>query len=363
MGRANLFAFGIGSSVNRHLIEGMARAGMGEPFVITTPEQAPEKAAAFRKLIASPVLTGIKVDFGRFEAFDVEPPGIPDILADRPVIVFGKWRGRPRGIIRVQGLAGDRIFSEKVDVSEIKPLQTNSALGYLWARHRIALLSDYNTLNPQDERVKEITRLGLTYNLLTAYTSFIAIDTRVRLEDGHAVTVKQPLPLPRGVSDYAVGESRSLAKKSVSCFTAALPASGSQYQVQPQHLERKKQKSETGELECDALSRTPNIIEPVEIRVTGDLPEKSIRTVLQKHLASLDACWRQALGKQPDLKKTIVFTLIIDSSGRVTEVKPGKGCGEKSAVERCMIRELKNLNFPATAPGKKSMVRIRFVVK
>ena len=40
LGSANLFAFGIGSSVNRHLIEGMAHAGQGEAFVITRPEQA-----------------------------------------------------------------------------------------------------------------------------------------------------------------------------------------------------------------------------------------------------------------------------------------------------------------------------------
>ena len=37
LSQANLFAFGIGSSVNRHLMEGLARAGMGEPFVITDP--------------------------------------------------------------------------------------------------------------------------------------------------------------------------------------------------------------------------------------------------------------------------------------------------------------------------------------
>ena len=38
---ANMFAFGIGSAVNRHLIEGMAHVGLGEPFVITKPEEAP----------------------------------------------------------------------------------------------------------------------------------------------------------------------------------------------------------------------------------------------------------------------------------------------------------------------------------
>ncbi len=57
LGNANMFAFGIGSSVNRHLIEGMARVGMGEPFIITRPDEAQQKAEKFRKLIESPVIS------------------------------------------------------------------------------------------------------------------------------------------------------------------------------------------------------------------------------------------------------------------------------------------------------------------
>jgi Ca-activated chloride channel family protein len=48
LGRANIFAFGIGSSVNRYLIEGVAKAGMGEPFVITDESEAAATAAKFR---------------------------------------------------------------------------------------------------------------------------------------------------------------------------------------------------------------------------------------------------------------------------------------------------------------------------
>jgi Ca-activated chloride channel family protein len=36
---ANIFAFGIGTSVNRYLIEGVARAGQGEPFVVTGSDE------------------------------------------------------------------------------------------------------------------------------------------------------------------------------------------------------------------------------------------------------------------------------------------------------------------------------------
>jgi Ca-activated chloride channel family protein len=52
--------------------------------------------------------------------------------------------------------------------------------------------------------VGEITALGLNYNLLTRYTSFVAVQEIVRNADG-AEDVDQPLPLPEGVSDLAVG--------------------------------------------------------------------------------------------------------------------------------------------------------------
>jgi Ca-activated chloride channel family protein len=61
-----MFTFGIGSAVNRHLLEGMARVGMGEPFVISKPEETREKAEKFRKMIESPVLTKVKLDFGEY---------------------------------------------------------------------------------------------------------------------------------------------------------------------------------------------------------------------------------------------------------------------------------------------------------
>jgi Ca-activated chloride channel family protein len=69
IGNANMFTFGIGSSVNRHLIEGMARVGMGEPLIITGPEESSAKAKTFRQLIQSPVLTNIEVDFGKFNKY------------------------------------------------------------------------------------------------------------------------------------------------------------------------------------------------------------------------------------------------------------------------------------------------------
>ena len=363
LGDANMFAFGIGSSVNRHLIEGMARIGMGEPFVITKPDQALITAKKFRKLIESPVLTGIKVDFGKFKAYDVEPPSIPDVLADRPVIVFGKWRGSPLGTISLRGYTGKHRLLKKIDVSKTKALESNSALRYLWARHRIALLDDYNRLNKQDERVKEVTNLGLTYNLLTAYTSFVAVDTKVRVEDGQTVTVKQPLPLPQGVSDYAVGGNRAIAGKAYSFHGPAPSVLGMRSKVVEESMAQKKEDRLTTEPEMDAAARDKNVIELGEITVTGGLSETSIRELLEKQMHSFNTCYKQAQKKQSQLKGKIVFRLVVDPVGQVINVHLDKGVNNAKAFETCMLQKLKKLRFPAPKKGIKTVIQIAFFLK
>jgi len=151
------------------------------------------------------VLTQISYEIDGFDAYDVEPVEIPDVFAERPVLLFGKWRGSPDGEINVNGFIGQgNQYAKTISVSDYEAADRNRGLKYLWARYKIALLADYNQLSPNDERVKEITNLGLTYNLLTEYTSFIAADTKIRNQDGQTTTVQQPLPLPHGVSNLAV---------------------------------------------------------------------------------------------------------------------------------------------------------------
>jgi Ca-activated chloride channel family protein len=362
LGDANMFAFGIGSSVNRHLIEGMARIGMREPFIITKPDQALITANKFRKLIESPVLTGINVDFGKFKAYDVEPPSIPDVLADRPVIVFGKWRGSPRGTISLQGYTGKNRFLKKIDVSKTKALKLNSALRYLWARHRIAMLADYNRLNKQDERIKEVTNLGLTYNLLTAYTSFVAVDTQVRLQDGQAVTVKQALPLPQGVSDYAVGGNNAIAGKALSSYGAAPLVLGMRKSVVEERMAQKKEDRLTVEPETDAASCDKNLIELGQITVSEGLSEPSIRKIFEKQMHSFNTCYKQSLKKQPQLKGKIVFRLVVDPFGQVINVHLDKGVNNTKAFETCMLQKFKKLRFPASKKGIKTVIQVAFLL-
>ena len=209
LSKANVFAFGIGSSVNRSLMEGIARAGMGEPFIITDPRQAPEQAARFRRMVESPVLTSVKLSFGGLDVYDVEPQALPDVLGERPVIVFGKWRpdadGKARGRVIVEGRGADGPYRQELRIDP-RMRQDTAALRTLWARHRIESLSDQETLDGSGDHKARITELGLKYSLLTQYTSFIAVDQVVRnLATQNNAEVTQPVPLPQGVSELALG--------------------------------------------------------------------------------------------------------------------------------------------------------------
>ena len=213
LGQANVFAFGIGSAVNRHLMEGLARAGMGEPFIVTRPDEAKAQAERFRKLIESPVLTSVKARFEGIDVYDVEPQQLPDVLAERPVIVFGKWREHagttPPNLI-VEGRAAHGPYTQTLPIDVAANGPGTGALRLLWARHRIAALSDEEALTGGEAQKAAITKLGLDYSLLTQYTSFIAVDQVVRNPGGQGATANQPSPLPEGVSNLAVGEASAL---------------------------------------------------------------------------------------------------------------------------------------------------------
>jgi Ca-activated chloride channel family protein len=206
----NVFPFGIGSSVNRYLMDGIAKAGMGEAFIVTKESEAAATAESFRQYIQSPVLTDVKVRANGFDIYDVNPVHLPDLFAQRPVIVYGKWRGPVTGTFELSGRNANGEFNSSFDVSSVTADNSDSALRYLWARSRIAELSDYGFGEISPERIKEITSLGLKYNLLTRYTSFIAVREVISNPLGNAHDVNQPLPLPMGVSDMAIGSEPEL---------------------------------------------------------------------------------------------------------------------------------------------------------
>ncbi|HSK08443.1 MAG TPA: hypothetical protein VK911_02620, partial [Vicinamibacterales bacterium] len=152
------------------------------------------------------LLTDVEVRTPGFQAYDLEPARLPDLFAERPLVLAGKYRGDATGEIVITGFTGEGRFERRLAVNRSRVVPAGEALKYLWARERLASLSDLAGPGGTDlEAQQEITRLGLEYGLLTEFTSFVAVDQVVRRQDGKVTTVKQPLPLPQGVSELAVG--------------------------------------------------------------------------------------------------------------------------------------------------------------
>ena len=352
LGGTNVFSFGIGTSVNRHIIEGMARVGMGEPFVITRSDEAPAKAEQFRKLIQTPVLTNIDLRFNGFSAYDIEPLHIPDVLAERPIIVFGKYHGKAQGKITVTGTSGSGQYSEMVDVAAAgkkQARQGNAALRYLWARHRITLLSDYERLRSDDKRIQEVTDLGLTYNLLTAYTSFVAVDSEVRNHEGKPTTVKQPLPLPEGVSDYAVGRaSNGIALQAMAPMKAKEVADGSLEEKYVRHPAVPNQHGtlQSGQLDKKAEAEA-HAITLQDVKVSGGLSREAIEKVVMGNSDDLRKC---LVGSKPGSVLTLKLTIKADGSVKKIKVLKCDGCSADVKIR--LPQFLKTLQFPRTQEGK-----------
>lgn len=344
LNRANLFAFGIGTSVNRHLIEGMARSGMGEPFVVLNQGAGKEAAARFSRYVESPVLTNVGVHFDGFDAYDVEPSTIPDVFAERPVILFGKYRGAAEGRIVVEGHNGRGRFSTSLSVAESKPSEDAMALRYLWARHRIANLADVGRLRRDNSIVEEITALGLRHHLMTEYTSFVAVDSLVRNHQGAPTRVEQPLPAPDGVAMNRALAARprpSLKRRprgppmrSFETSVSRAPAPASTPEPEPEAVDSDRAdppRTEVAEAEEERSA-------PPRLTVRGGTPAIRKLVLRQRHL--LGRCLDRPAG-------TVKLRLEIGASGKIRGITI-LSSGGSARLDTCVSRVLRQLRFPAT---------------
>ncbi|GMU91720.1 MAG: hypothetical protein AMXMBFR4_07780 [Candidatus Hydrogenedentota bacterium] len=214
-GTARVFSFGIGDSVNRFLIEGMARAGRGEAEIVTLASDGDSAAKRFHERIQNPLLTDISLEVSGLEIDEVFPStdAIPDLFSARPLILTGRY-GKPGvGTITLRGRTARGPYERTIPVTLPASEPDHDVLAPLWARQRIEWLMEQDWLGIQlgkaNRDVKaDITKLGLEFGLVTQFTSFVAVEDRVITEGGRPKTVEVPVEMPNGVSyDGIFGEA------------------------------------------------------------------------------------------------------------------------------------------------------------
>ncbi|MFQ6093196.1 MAG: VIT domain-containing protein, partial [bacterium] len=182
LGKSRLFSFGVGSSVNRHLLDRMAEVGKGAVQYVTLDENTDEAVAKFYERIAKPYLTDISIDWGQAEVKDVFPSEIPDLFSAQPVVVLGRYEKGGTFKIKVRGFVRNRkvVFPLKVELPAHKP--QNDVIKTLWARHKIKDLT-LQDLVLSEETEEMITDIALEFSLMSKYTAFVAVEEQVRTDE------------------------------------------------------------------------------------------------------------------------------------------------------------------------------------
>ena len=205
LGASRIFSFGVGSSPNRYLLERMASTGRGVVAYLSLQDSGRMVMDAFFDRISHPAMIDVEIDYGGMAVRDVYPRRLPDLFVGRPVVVTGRFEGRP-GDVEFRGrAAGERVA---VNLPRERSAPEHAFLPNLWARLRIADLNDELAVDPARGQLlaAEIRQTALDYELMSDYTAFIAVDASRVTAGATGTTVYQAVPVPEGVRyETAVG--------------------------------------------------------------------------------------------------------------------------------------------------------------
>jgi Ca-activated chloride channel homolog len=173
---ARVFTFGVGSDVNRLLLERLALENRGAQSSIDDQAKLADDVSTFFAKVSKPVLSDLSVNFGVVEADRFHPTVLPDLYTRSQIKIFGRYRN-PVDIkdatIALTGLMNEQ--PRQFDFNGLNfPLATTDKdyLPRLWATERVNVLLAEIRLNGEKAELKqEVIELAQEFNLVTPYTS------------------------------------------------------------------------------------------------------------------------------------------------------------------------------------------------
>ena len=201
---ARVFAFGIGSSVNRFLLDEISEQGRGEVEYVGLNDDGSAAAKHFHERVRNPLLTDISVEWVGLNVSDVYPQRIPDLFSAKPVVLTGRYLNSGDGTLVLKGKMGGNEFVRNIPVHFPENDARHDVLPALWARQRIAdlMTQDYTGIQQSTARPdlrETITQLGMEFRLLTQFTSFVAVEEMIVTDGGQPRRIDVPIEAPEGM--------------------------------------------------------------------------------------------------------------------------------------------------------------------
>jgi Ca-activated chloride channel family protein len=179
LGKARLHTVGIGSAPNSHFMELAAEHGRGSYSYIGDVSDVNQQMSELFNRISQPLLTDVEVQWPTPNV-ELLPNKIPDLYAGQPLIISARWplsRNSTSNKIQVNGQLSNQTWQQSLLSEQAKPM---SGVATWWARLKLKYLG-YQLLELSDETersqlVRQITEFAIQQNLLTKYTSFVAVE-------------------------------------------------------------------------------------------------------------------------------------------------------------------------------------------
>lgn len=205
LGRARIFSFGVGSSVNRYLMTEMAKLGRGVCAFMETSDRSEPVMELFMDRLEHAALAEVSLDLPEGITVEAYPRRLPDLFVGRPVVTIARYEGSidPAAWdgVTVRGRSGGANLA--LPIEDVVTLDHEAELDTLWARMKIASLDRSGIIATRESDKQELaqvtTDVALRHNLMSAYTSFVAVDSSRVTEGSHGTTVPVPVPVPEGV--------------------------------------------------------------------------------------------------------------------------------------------------------------------
>jgi len=237
-GTSRWFPFGTGNSVNRFLLDNMARLGGGEVEYVLLNSRGQDVGAKFYQRIANPVLTDMSITAEGIKLEELFPTQVSDLWDRKPLVFKARYTKPGKGKVILKGLQAGKPYEQVLDVTLPETETANSSLASLWARAKVDSLMDQDLMgiqrgNPKSEVKEEIVRVALAHRIMTQFTSFVAVEEAVITTDGKPVRVTVPVEMPDGVSRKGVFGETVAAH---SAPMAQLPAHGRSQRVYMPYL-------------------------------------------------------------------------------------------------------------------------------
>jgi Ca-activated chloride channel family protein len=208
LGNARIYTFGIGSAVNRFLLDKMAEIGRGFVEYLLPAQNIEETMRRFQNKISFPILTDLSLRWEGVQVVDVYPPRTPDLFLEEPVAVVGRFLKSGVGKLLLEGQESGKKVTMEVPLDLPEAEQSNLALPLIWARERIGHLSSQEMEEPFKKTYyrDEIISLAIQYHLASQYTSFVAVEKQTKPDgkdksEEKCVPIRIPTEIPEGM-DY-----------------------------------------------------------------------------------------------------------------------------------------------------------------